>query len=48
MSMPVTQNPIVSLAVNPGNWRQIAVATETNITLFTVEQSDTKYNALSK
>ena len=39
MSMPVTQNPIVSLAVNPGNWRHIAVATETNITLRSEEHT---------
>jgi len=45
MSVDVRHEIVTSLIVNPGNWRQIALATESTVTIFTVEQSDTRYSS---
>lgn len=48
ISVPVSHDPITCLSINPGNWRQICVVAEKNFTVFTVEQSDTRYSTLDK
>lgn len=48
LTMSMNECMVRDVAVNPGNWRQISVTTDTGVCLYTVEQSDVKYNALSK
>ena len=37
------ENIPTSMSFNPGNWRQICVTTEKNVTLLNIEQSDKYY-----